>query len=103
MTATRKLIQSRAEQQSRDLAAADADKARARQAGAAADSARAATLSNKDVVEMVQAKLADQIIISKIRTTGCRFDTSPSALIQVKKSGASDAVLLAVTQAQCAK
>jgi hypothetical protein len=65
--------------------------------------AEASRLSNKDVIEMVQAKLSDQIIISKVRTTKCRFDTSPSALIQPKRSGASDAVVLALTEAQCTK
>jgi hypothetical protein len=106
MTAARKIIRARADQQIQDAAVADAEKASAANAQATAavlQTADASLLSNKDVTEMVQAKLSDQIVISKVRTTKCRFDTSPSALIQLKKSGASDAVVLAVTEAQCTK
>ena len=100
MTATRKVIAARGEQQIQDAAAADAAKT-ASANSLAAEAPDPSRLSNKDVTEMVQAKLSDQIIISKMRTTRCRFDTSPNALIQLKKSGASDAVMLAVTNAQC--
>jgi tetratricopeptide (TPR) repeat protein len=105
MTAARKIIQARAQQQTQDEIAAEAVRATAtpQTTGAVVQVANASLLSNKDVTEMVQAKLSDQIVISKVRTTKCRFDTSPSALIQLKKSGASDAVVLAVTEAQCAK
>jgi curli biogenesis system outer membrane secretion channel CsgG len=99
MAAARKLIQAGSLQQTQDATAAEAGKA----AAAVAQTAEASLLSNKDVIEMAQAKLSDQIIISKVRTTKCKFDTSPSALIQLKRSGASDAVVLALTEAQCAK
>jgi curli biogenesis system outer membrane secretion channel CsgG len=106
MTAARKIIQARGQQQMQDDTAAEASKAAASNSQATASvvqAAEASLLSNKDVIEMVQAKLSDQIVISKVRTTKCRFDTSPSALIQLKRSGASDAVVLALTEAQCAK
>ena len=102
--AAQKVIRARGEQQVQDAIAADAGKAAAANAQATAafvQAADASLLSNRDVIDMVQAKLSDQIIVSKVRTTKCKFDTSPSALIQLKKSGASDAVVLAVTEAQC--
>jgi curli biogenesis system outer membrane secretion channel CsgG len=105
IAAARKIIQARAQQQTQDEIAADAAKAVAngQTTVAVGQVADPSLLSNKDVTEMVQAKLSDQIVISKVRTTKCRFDTSPSALIQLKKSGASDAVVLAVTEAQCTR
>ena len=51
----------------------------------------------------VRAKLSDEIIIGKMRATRCSFDTSPNALIQLKKAGASDAVVLALANAKCAR
>jgi hypothetical protein len=98
MTAARKVIEAKGEQEVQDAAVA-ATSANAAAAAAAAD---ASLMSNKDVIEMVQAKLSDQIIMVKMRTTKCKFDTSTSALIQLKKAGASDAIVLAMTQAQCA-
>jgi tetratricopeptide (TPR) repeat protein len=97
MKATQKIIAARGQQQAQDAVAAEAQRADM----ASAEAASASRLSNKDVVEMVQAKLSDQIILGKIRTTKCQFDTTPAALIQLKKSGASDAVVLAMTNAQC--
>jgi cobalamin biosynthesis Co2+ chelatase CbiK len=98
MTAAQKVIGAKGEQEVQDAAVA-ATSANAAAAVAAAD---ASLMSNKDVIEMVQAKLSDQIIMVKMRTTKCKFDTSTSALIQLKKAGASDAIVLAMTQAQCA-
>ena len=102
MTAARKIIRARADQQIQDAAGADADKASAASA-AAVQAENASLVSNKDVIDMAQAKLSDQVIIRQVRTTKCRFDTSPSALIQMKKAGVSDAVVLAMTEAQCAR
>lgn len=97
MTAAQKVIGAVGEQQVQDAAVA----ATSANAAAAAETANASLLSNKDVIDMVQARLSDPIIISKVRTTKCKFDTSPSALILLKKSGVSDAVVLELTQAQC--
>jgi hypothetical protein len=97
MSATRKIIAARGEQQIQDAAATDAAKV----ATANSEAEKASLLSNNDVMEMVQAKLSDQVILGKMRTTKCKFDASPSALIRLKKSGASDAVMLAITNAQC--
>lgn len=61
--------------------------------------ARAQTLTNADVIKMVQAKLGDAVIISEIKHSTCKFDTSPDALIQLKQAGVSDKVLEAMTEA----
>ena len=56
-------------------------------------------LSNNDIVLMVQAKISDNVIVAKIRSSPSRFDTSPTALIQLKQAGVSDLVLQAMTEA----
>ncbi len=61
--------------------------------------ASAQTLTNADIVRMVQAKLGDDVIISEIKHSTCNFDTSPSALIKLKQAGVSDKVLEAMTGA----
>lgn len=97
MTATQKLITSREEQ-----ARASAQEARASSAVAAEEKkAAAGVMSNDDVISMVNAKLSDRIIIGKIAKARCRFDTSPKELVRLKRAGASDAVVVAVTEASC--
>ena len=59
----------------------------------------AQTLTNADVIKMVQAKLGDAVIVSEIKHSTCKFDTSPHALIELKQAGVSDAVLQAMTEA----
>jgi curli biogenesis system outer membrane secretion channel CsgG len=103
IVAAQKLIAANSDQKIQDAAVADASRAAAQNAVAVARTADASMVSNKDIIDMVQAKLSDQIIISQVRTAKCKFDTSPSSLIQLKKAGASDAVVMAMTQAQCAK
>jgi hypothetical protein len=60
---------------------------------------RAAPLKNDDIVKMVQAGLDDTIIITKIKSSQCDFDTSTDALISLKKRGVSNAVLTAMAGA----
>jgi|ERR1017187_902902 hypothetical protein len=55
-----------------------------------------ALLRNQDIIKMVKAGLGDTLIIAEIGTSKCQFDTSADALIQLKQSGVSDAVLKAV-------
>lgn len=64
----------------------------------ASRSATAAVLTNKDVLEMVGAALAPDLITSRIRLTACRFDTSTSALIELKNSKVPDAVIIAMLE-----
>jgi hypothetical protein len=63
--------------------------------GAAAET----LLQNQDVIKMVKAGLDDALIIAKIGSSKCQFDTSTDALIQLKQSGVSAAVLKAVVAA----
>jgi len=55
-------------------------------------------LTNKDVVEMSKAGMAEAIILAKINNSSTDFDTSPTALQELKNSGISDAVILAMVQ-----
>ena len=55
-----------------------------------------AVLQNQDVIKMVKAGLDDALIIAKIGSSKCQFDTSTDALIQLKQSGVSAAVLKAI-------
>lgn len=53
-------------------------------------------LTNRDVLKMVEAKLAPEFIVEKIRTSPCDFDTSPEALQKLKDAGVPDSVLLVI-------
>jgi hypothetical protein len=51
-------------------------------------------LSNEDVLGMVEAQLATEVVVEKIKTSPCDFDTSPAALKRLKGAGVPDALLL---------
>jgi hypothetical protein len=55
-----------------------------------------AFLKNEDIINMAKAGLDDAIILAKISSSKCQFDTSVDALIQLKSSGVSAAVLKAI-------
>ena len=57
------------------------------------------TLNNADVLTMVRAKLSNALIIEKINTSSCSFDTFPSVLAELKYKGVSDEILMAMVQA----
>ena len=59
----------------------------------------AVTLQNADVLTMVRAKLPPTLIIEKINTSSCRFDTFPSVLAELKYKGVPDEVLMAMVHA----
>jgi hypothetical protein len=52
-----------------------------------------AALTNQDVVKLVQAKLGDDLIVSKIKTSKTRFNTSVDGLIALRQAGVSDRVI----------
>jgi hypothetical protein len=56
-------------------------------------------LSNKDVLDLLRLKLSEEIIAAKIKSSNCNFDTSPVAIQELKLSGASDSIILAMIQA----
>jgi hypothetical protein len=47
---------------------------------------------------MVQAKLPDAVVVAKIKSSPCKFDTSADTLIKLKQVGVSDAVLQAMAE-----
>jgi hypothetical protein len=56
-------------------------------------------LTNDDIIKLVQAKLPDSVVIAKIKSSSCDFDTSTDGLIKLKQAGVSDSVLQAVVEA----
>ncbi|MFQ5733058.1 MAG: glycine zipper domain-containing protein [Planctomycetaceae bacterium] len=61
-----------------------------------AQRARAAELSNADLINMAQNGLSDTVIVNAVNTQGGRFDLSPNALIALKQSGVSEGVIVAI-------
>jgi hypothetical protein len=59
----------------------------------------ASALTNKDILDMLGAGLTAEIVIVKIKSSKCNFDTSPNALKALKAASAPDAVILAMVQA----
>lgn len=72
-----------------------------RERTAAAETAAATKLTNAQVVALAKAGLPKSVIISKIKTSGCAFETSTPALIALKKSAVPDDVIVAMTE--CSK
>ena len=58
-----------------------------------------APLTNADIVTMVRAKLPAAVIIEKINSSSCTFDTFPSVLAELKYKGVPDEVLMAMVKA----
>ena len=56
-------------------------------------------MTNADVVKMVEAKLSDDLIVSKIRGSACSFDTSTDTILKLKSQGVSDGVIQAMVSA----
>jgi hypothetical protein len=65
-----------------------------------ASSMNAAALSNQDILEMTKVGLQSDVLVAKIKSSQCNFDTSPQQLQQLKANGVPDAVILAMVQAQ---
>ncbi|MFZ0580032.1 MAG: SH3 domain-containing protein [Candidatus Acidiferrales bacterium] len=56
-------------------------------------------LDNRDILKMRGMRLSDGVIISKIKSSKCDFDTSPAALQKLRSAGLPDQVILAMIQA----
>jgi hypothetical protein len=56
-------------------------------------------LTNADIVTMVRAKLPSALIIEKINTSSCAFDTFPTVLAELKYRGVPDEILMAMVRA----
>jgi hypothetical protein len=63
----------------------------------------ASPLGNADVLALVKAGLAPDVVIAKIKSSPCNFETTPVALEQLKAGGVPDAVLVVMLDATGAK
>jgi len=59
-------------------------------------------LTNADVVKMAEAKLGDDLIISKIKSSPSNFDTSIDAILKLKDAGVSETIIKAMVEAKAA-
>jgi hypothetical protein len=59
----------------------------------------ATSLTNNEVLELVGSGLSPDVVIAKIKTANCDFDTSPTALKALKAANVPDAIILAMVQA----
>jgi regulator of sirC expression with transglutaminase-like and TPR domain len=69
------------------------------EAAAPAPATGGQTLSNDDIIKLVQAKLPDSLIINNIRSSACSFDTSAEGLARLTQAGVSDAIRQAMVDA----
>lgn len=51
------------------------------------------TLTNADVISLTKQKLSKGLIIQKIKSSKCKFDTSSKALVALSKAGVSEDVI----------
>src|SRR5215213_3536948 len=56
-------------------------------------------MANADVVRMVKAKVAPDVIVAKIENSRCHFDTQAGVLAELRYNGVPDAVLMAMVKA----
>jgi hypothetical protein len=56
-------------------------------------------LTNNDISEMTGAGLPAEILIAKIKSSACNFDTAPAALKGLKTAGVPDQVILSMVEA----
>lgn len=56
----------------------------------------ATELTNKDVLEMVKAGLATEIVVAKIKASPGKFDTSAATLAELKSANVPDSVIIAM-------
>jgi len=56
-------------------------------------------LKNQDIFSLMKAGLSSEIVVAKIKSSTCDFDTSPAALAELKSTSIPDAVILAMVQA----
>jgi hypothetical protein len=54
------------------------------------------TVTNKTIIELHKAGLGDDVIVSKIQSSVCKFDVSANTLVSLKKQGIKDAVIKAM-------
>lgn len=62
-------------------------------------SSQQATITNGDVLDLVKAGLAPEVVAAKVRASICKCDTSPAALAELKAAAVPDVVILAMVEA----
>jgi hypothetical protein len=55
-------------------------------------------LTNNDILDMNKAGLPQGVLVAKIKSSQCNFDTSPSQLKKLKAAGLADPVILAMVE-----
>ncbi|MGH9900922.1 MAG: hypothetical protein ACRD68_03680, partial [Pyrinomonadaceae bacterium] len=53
-------------------------------------------LTNASVVKLVRARFSEKVVIAIIRSRPTRFDLAPDRLIELKKNGVSEKIILAM-------
>lgn len=61
-----------------------------------AQTAAQGIMTNNDVIDLVKSGMSADIIVAKIRTSTCQFDTSAAALKSLKGAGVPDPVIVAM-------
>lgn len=56
-------------------------------------------LNNKDVIMMTKSGLSPAVITAKIKASACHFDTSVTALQELKSAGIPDSLILTIVEA----
>ena len=54
------------------------------------------SFTNTDILKLVEAKLPDTVILSKIKSSSCNFDVSTDGLVKLKQANVSDSVVQAM-------
>ena len=57
-------------------------------------------MTNADIVKMMRAGLPESVIVREIRMSPTPLSATPAAMIQLKKQGATEAILHAVLDSQ---
>ena len=63
---------------------------------------KAQPLRNQDVLAMFEAKLSPAVIVAKIESSPCAFETQPAALQELKSKGVNEEIILAMIRAEIA-
>lgn len=59
---------------------------------------QAETLTNRIIIEMARSGLGEDIILAKIKRSDAKFDVSSDSLLDLKKNGVSNAVILLMVE-----
>ena len=57
------------------------------------------TLTNDDIIKLVKLNISETIVIAKIKNSKCECDTSSTAIIKLKENQVSDALIIAMMEA----